>query len=172
MHPTTCIEDEPDRGSQLCARALPRSPHLPEMTSLSFMALPCLCSSLAMTNGLYYIYQHQPPEMTAWNTVLTRIPQLRLSLVGKNSLDLASSVCQGHGRKEVNTHASYLPSRHQHSAFSVSAPALSLCPWPHIKVFLKKIFIQLTHFSIGSVVPFPPIPIKEAYLKAHIYILS
>lgn len=55
--------------------------------------------------------------MTTWNTSLTRILKLSLSLMGKNSLGLINSVCQGPGRKRVNMHARYLLSLHQHSEF-------------------------------------------------------
>lgn len=55
--------------------------------------------------------------MTTWNTSLTRILKLSLSLMGKNSLGLINSVCQGPGRKRVNMRARYLLSLHQHSEF-------------------------------------------------------
>ena len=75
------------------------------------------------------------PVMTAWNTVLTRILKLSLSLVGKNSLNLISGVCHGLGRKGVDTHVWYSLSLHQHFK--------SLFPWPYINclvLFFKSSF--------------------------------
>ena len=75
------------------------------------------------------------PVMTTWNTVLTRILKLSLSLVGKNSLNLISGVCHGLGRKGVDTHVWYSLSLHQHFK--------SLFPWPYINclvLFFKSSF--------------------------------
>lgn len=96
--------------------------------------------------------------MTTWNTSLTRILKLSLSLMGKNSLGLINSVCQGPGRKRVNMRARYLLSLHQHSG---------LFRWPHISGFfvLFCLNIQLTYFPIGYVVPVFSL-IRAAYLNA------
>lgn len=69
--------------------------------------------------------------------------------MGKKGLDVVSCVCQGHGRKKVKMHVSFLLSLQQHEL-------LSLASQHAVCVVFKKIFIQLTYFPTGYVVPFFP----------------
>lgn len=92
----------------------PRSPvHLPEMNSFTAF----LHASSTLPNGLYYVCQHQPPSNECMKYSADKDSHVKPQLVGRNSLNLISSVRRGHGRKATSVC----------KVFAVYAPAVRAC---------------------------------------------
>lgn len=118
-HPTTYVEDLSQTTDPSHASGLLTGPVLVLLRWPYPFSWPCRSYTLAQPWLMVYITSVNAihPVMTIWNTVLTRILELSLTLVEKNSLDLISSLPRAW--EEEGQHAC--------EGFASSAPAFRAC---------------------------------------------